>query len=294
MNVQETTNPQDAAQKLWEQIDAEEAGTAQPPIPVDAHNDVADDSNTQAAAPAQQADAQAAEEVLTPREQALMDRLAGLESTLNQTSLRLRNAEGHIGGLNNQLKQTLQTAHQVTAQGGSAPTAREIRAAQDDPAAMKALLKDYPELGTAMKAVLNESMSEMEERIRAQQPAQAQQPAGVSPAELNLMRSQIQVEVRHPGWQERVQTNEFQGWLQRQPREVQMLAASESPQDAVRLLDIHSEATKSNAAQRTQRLNSAAAIPSGRSGSNARIKPVEEMSKEELWRYQDELDKSKG
>ena len=294
MNVQENTNPQDAAQQIWAQIDAEENGTAPAPIPVDDQDYPAEDSNTQAAAPADKADAPAVEEVLSPREQALMDRLAGLENTLNQTSQRLRNAEGHIGGLNNQLKQTLQTAQQVTAQGGDAPTAKEIRAAQDDPAAMKALLKDYPELGTAMKAVLDESMSEMERRFQTQQQPAAQQQQGVSPQDLALMRSQIQVEVRHPGWQERVQTNEFQGWLNRQPREVQMLAASESPQDAVRLLDIHAEATKSTAAQRTQRLNSAAAIPSGRSGSNARIKPIEEMTKEELWRYQDELDKSKG
>jgi hypothetical protein len=72
-----------------------------------------------------------------------------------------------------------------------------------------------------------------------------------------------------------------------------MLAASESPQDAVRLLDIHAEASKSATSQRTQRLNSAAALPSGRSGGNVRQKAVEDMSPEEYWRYLDEIDRQK-
>jgi hypothetical protein len=102
------------------------------------------------------------------------------------------------------------------------------------------------------------------------------------------------VEVRHPGWQDRVQTPEFVGWLQRQPREVQMLAASDSPQDAVRLLDLHGEASTSVTSQRTQRLASAAAIPSGRSGSNTRAKAVEDMTPQEYWAYLDQLDKQKA
>ena len=81
--------------------------------------------------------------------------------------------------------------------------------------------------------------------------------------------------------------------LQRQPREVQLLAASESPQDAIRLLDLHDDAMKSGSSQRTQRLNSAAAIPSGRSGAHVRQKAVEDMTPEEYWRYLDELDRQK-
>jgi len=73
-----------------------------------------------------------------------------------------------------------------------------------------------------------------------------------------------------------------------------MLAASESPQDAVRLLDLHSDAMKSVTSQRTQHLSAAAAIPSGRSGGNVRSKAVEDMTPEEYWRYLDELDRQKG
>ena len=115
-----------------------------------------------------------------------------------------------------------------------------------------------------------------------------------APDEIARLRSEMAVEIRHPGWQERVRTPEFVGWLQRQNREVQLLAASESPQDAVRLLDLHTEALGTASTQRTQRLNSAAALPTGRGGGNTRTKPVEEMSPQEYWRYLDELDRQKG
>ena len=208
---------------------------------------------------------------------------------LGQVTQRLRNAEGHIGGLGSQLKQQQQLAAQVTAKGGDAPSAGEIRAAQGSAKAMESLKRDYPEFAEAMEAALNEQMQAM----KAAMP-QAQQQPGVTPDEIARLRSEMAVEIRHPGWQDRVRTTEFIGWMQRQPREVQMLAASDSPQDAVRLLDLHSEAMKSATSTRTQRLSSAAAIPSGRSGAQARSKPVEDMTPQEYWRYLDELDRNKG
>jgi len=295
MNVQEKTNQQDEAQKIWDQLDAEDSGRAQPesvskedpPEPQPAQANPADP------APAEPADApKGGEEEAPSSEQALMDKIAGLESMLGQVTQRLRNAEGHIGGLGSQLKQQVQAAQQVTAKGGEAPTAGEIRAAQANPEKMDALKRDYPEFADAMESALNERLSALEQRLAAA-PQQAQQLA-VSHEEIARLRSEMAVEIRHPGWQDRVQTPEFVGWLQRQPREVQMLAASDSPQDAVRLLDLHGEATTSATSQRTQRLASAAAIPSGRSGSNTRAKAVEDMTPQEYWAYLDQLDKQKA
>lgn len=294
MNAQEKTNQQDEAQKIWDQLEAEDSGRAQPESV--SNEDPPESQPAQAnpadPAPAATADApQASEEEAPSSEQALMDKIAGLESMLGQVTQRLRNAEGHIGGLGSQLKQQVQAAQQVTAKGGEAPTAGEIRAAQANPEKMDALKRDYPEFADAMESALNERLSALEQRLSAQQPAQ--QP-GVSVDEIVRLRSEMAVEIRHPGWQDRVQTPEFVGWLQRQPREVQMLAASDSPQDAVRLLDLHGEATTSATSQRTQRLASAAAIPSGRSGSNTRAKAVEDMTPQEYWAYLDQLDKQKA
>ncbi len=294
MNVQETANPQDEAQKIWDQLEAEDAGGARPADALmDPQEGTPSSAESTDPAPAAQADAPGASDEAAPTaEQALLDKISGLESMLGQVTNRLRNAEGHIGGLNSQVKQQLQAAQQVASKGGDAPTAGEIRAAQQNPEAMSSLKRDYPEFAEAMESALNERLSALEQRLAAQ-PQQAQQP-GVSPDEIFRLRSEMAVEVRHPGWQDRVQTPEFVGWLQRQPREVQMLAASESPQDAVRLLDLHTQAANTTTSQRTQRLSAAAAIPSGRSGSTARTKAVEDMSPEEYWRYLDELDRKKG
>ncbi len=295
MNVQEKVNPQDEAQKIWDQLEAEEAGGAQPAndAEVDPQEGTPSPAESTDPAPADKADAPGAGDEAAPTaEQALLDKIAGLESMLGQVTNRLRNAEGHIGGLNSQVKQQLQAAQQVASKGGEAPTAGEIRAAQQSPEAMTNLKRDYPEFADAMESALNERLSALEQRLAAQ-PQQAQQPA-VTLDEIGRLRSEMAVEIRHPGWQDRVQTPEFVGWLQRQPREVQMLAASESPQDAVRLLDLHTQAASTATSQRTQRLSAAAAIPSGRSGSTARAKAVEDMTPEEYWRYLDELDRKKG
>jgi hypothetical protein len=293
MNVQEKANQQDEAKKIWDQLEAEDSGRAQP----GSSNDDSPESQLEQAnsanlAPANLADANQGGVEGVQAEQALMDKISGLESMLGQVTQRLRNAEGHIGGLNSQLKQQVQTAQQVTARGGDAPTAGEIRAAQANPEKMNALKRDYPEFADAMESALNERLSALEQRLATQQ--QPAQQSGVSYEEIANLRSEMAVEIRHPGWKDRVQTPEFSGWLRRQPREVQMLAASDSPQDAVRLLDLHNDASSSVTSQRTQRLASAAAIPSGRSGSNTRAKAVEDMTPQEYWAYLDQLDKQKA
>lgn len=293
MQVQDQANTQDEAQKIWDQLDAEETGRAPAAALEPQSDELTPEANPTDAAPAEQAGAlPVSEEEAKTSEQALMDKIAGLETMLSQVTQRLRNAEGHIGGLGSQLKQQQQVAAQVTAKGGDAPTATEIRDAQKNPEAMARLKADYPEFADAMESALNERLSSLEHQLKQQLQQQPAQP-GVTAEEIAQLRSEMYVEVKHPGWQDRVRTPEFMGWLQRQPREVQMLAASESPQDAVRLLDLHSNAVNSSASQRTQRLNSAAAIPSGRPGANVRQKAVDDMTPEEYWRYLDELDRQK-
>jgi hypothetical protein len=295
MNAQEKTNQQEEAQKIWDQLEADESGRAQSDsLSKDDHpQDQSIQDSPADLAPADKADALQASGEATPlSEQALMDKISGLESMLGQVTQRLRNAEGHIGGLGSQLKQQVQAAQQVTAQGGQAPTAGEIRAAQQSPEKMGALKRDYPEFAEAMESALNERLSAMEQRISAQ-PQQMQQPS-VGAEDIARLRSEMVVEIRHPGWQDRVQTPEFEGWIKRQPREVHMLAESDRPQDAVRLLDLYNEASTSATSQRTQRLASAAAIPSGRSGAHTRAKAVEDMTPQEYWAYLDQVDKQKA
>jgi hypothetical protein len=290
MQVQEPASQEDA-QKIWDQLEQEDRGLNSA-LPQDPPADLPQATDPAADAPADNHKADSADakpsgdEAAPTAEQRWADKIAGLEAMVTQLTGRLRNAEGHIGGLGSQLKQQMQAAQQVSAAGGDAPSAGQIRDAQRSPEAMARLKSDYPEFAEAMESALNERLKLIEQRLQA---PVTQQPS-VTPADIAKLRSEMYVEVKHPGWQDRVRTPEFVGWLQRQSREVQMLAASESPQDAVRLLDLHSESTTS---QRTQRLSSAAAIPTGRSGAQSRQKSVEDMTDAEYWAYLDKLDSQK-
>jgi len=284
-------NQQEEKARLWAEMDAAESGNApaaeRQPEPT---NDQPHESTAQERAPAPQADAQPGEQ--TPEAddpyaglpQSVRDELTGLKTLLSKTTDRLRNTEGHIGGLKTQLQQ-LAAAQAVKPADG--PSASELRAAQKDSGAMAKLLEDYPELGETFKTVLEESVRPLQEQLKSL--SSREQPAGITPQDLARMKSELTVEAVHPGWQEKVRTAQFVGWLQGQPPEVQMLAASESPRDAIRLLDLNSKASNEAVTTRNQRLNSAAAMPSGRASAQ-RAKPVESMSKEEYWAYLDSIE----
>lgn len=47
------------------------------------------------------------------------------------------------------------------------------------------------------------------------------------------------VEDAHPGWQQVVRTRDFANWISKQPSSVRRLAASESAQDAILVLDLY-------------------------------------------------------
>lgn len=277
------TNAQDEAKKIWDQLDSDDNGTTVADEPVE----VAEEGTAQAAPQDSQAPAEVDDD---PK--VLRNKLAGMEAMVQQLSGRLRNAEGHIGGLNSQLKSQLEAAKAVAKAGGDAPTAREIRDAQDSPEALAMLARDYPELAKALRPVMEATFSDrfadLEKRI-----PQGDSGASLNRSELEAFKAEMRVESRHPGWQDTVKGAEFIGWLQSSPRELQLLAASDEPTDAIRLLDKYSELKNAAPTQRTQRLSSAAAMPTGQR-SAARTKNVDDMTPQEFWRYQDQLDKSKA
>ena len=280
MTTRESTGVSEG-EKIWAELDANEG---KPAAVVDQPETVAAAEPTATAAPAAQADASA---TATPDWQQVMDKVNGLESQLTSTTGRLRNAEGHIGNLNAQLKAA---KDQLAARGVEAPSAGEIRAAQGSSKAMEALKRDYPEFAGAMEAALDEQRAEIDRRMASSaKPADTATP-GLTAADLEGLRGELTVELRHPGWQARVKTPEFAGWLQRQEREVQLLANSDATDDAVRLLDLHKAAMAVTPDPNKRRLDAAAALPSGRSGTTVRVKPFEEMTKQEQWAYLDKID----
>lgn len=292
------TNAQDEAKRLWDQFDAED--NAGQPAAAD-QSDVVEDADPIPAGTAKAAPGQKEEQTPAPDEddpKVLRNKLAGLEAIISQMNGRLRNAEGHIGGLNSQVKQQLDAAKTVAAAGASAPSAKEIRAAQDSPQAMAELEREYPEfakaLMPALDAHLNSRMAELETRLPKQsEPATP----GLTKADLDAALAEQRIEFKHAGWKKTVATAEFTGWMQTVPREVRLLAGSDDEADAVRLLDLYTEAkgTAPSPAtlQKMQRQASAAALPTGQRAA-ARTKNVDDMTPQEFWAYQDQLDKQKA
>jgi hypothetical protein len=287
------TDPQEDAQRIWEQLDKEDSGQpaaeiVEPP----AEGKAAEVTAEEAATPTQTQEPQT-ETAVDDDPKVLREKLAGMEAMFQQMQGRLRNAEGHIGGLSSQLKTQMEAAKAVKNSGGDAPTATEIREAQGDPESLKKLATEYPEfakaLSPAIDAVVSERLASLEARLK---PAQAQQGPDVM-QELNKLRAELTVETRHPGWQQEVVKPEFTGWLRQSPREVQMLAESPVPADAVRVMDLWKESRKPQVTNQTKGISAAAALPAGRQ-SGARQKTVAEMTPQEYWAYQDQLDKQKG
>lgn len=297
--MQTETNTQEEAKRIWDALDAEESGNAETAT-VEAPAEPEQNAATQVTAgreetaPGEAATNQAPDD---DDPKLLKEKLLGMEAIVQQLQSRLRNAEGHIGGLSSQLKQKLEAAQAVRDAGGEAPTAAQIKQAQADPEAFKALERDYPEfaaaLAPAVDAKVEARVSEIRKEIEALRQVAEQRSQGPDPVEMvQRTRAELLVEVRHPGWQETVKRPEFRGWLGSQSREVQMLAASPEPADAVRLLDLFQDSRKTTTANRQQRLSAAAALPTGR--SPVRAKSVDQMTPEEYWAYLDQIDKQKG
>ena len=284
------TKPEDEAKRIWEQLDAEDSGATAPaaesdqgPTDSNAAADKAAVEDASAKAPAPEAH----DDI-----QSYRDKIAGLETMVQQLSGRVRNAEGHIGGLSSQLKQQIQAAQAVHAQGGDAPSASELRKAQEDPEAFKRLKEDYPEFAAALKPAMDDLVKAELAKFKDLMPKDQQSQFDVQTLTESIRR-ELTVEVRHPGWKKEVKKPEFVGWLQSAPREVQMLAGSDDPEDAVRLLDLYKAPKQKQVTTQNAGIQAAAALPTGRS-SGVRQKSVEDMTPQEYWAYLDSIDKQKG
>lgn len=244
----------------------------------------ADQTAQQAVAPGQAADP------FADLPSAVKETLAGLQAQVAQLTARQRNVEGHIGGINSKLQQQLQAASAATAQGGQAPSREQMAAAAGSAPAMARLKEDYPEFGAALDAALNERMATLPQPGAPAQPGLTE--ADVQ-ARIDRVRREMAVEMRHPGWLNEVQQPRFLGWMQNQANEVRMLAGSDDPGDAIRLLDLYKQTTSAQAQQQNA-LDAAAALPGRRGSQQIRQVDPSKMSKDEYWAYLDNLERQKA
>ncbi len=285
MNEQLT---EEQAKQLWNQLDAQDGAPPQPEAgPSEEPTPVAGGGDEGAAQAAPETTEDDRYEGLPA---SVKDELIGLKALVSQLTGRVRNAEGHIGGLKSQLQSQIDAAKGVRAAGGDAPSASEIARAQGDPEAFSQLKKDYPEFAEAIDSALNAKVA----ALRQSMPQQGV----ITRDEMEQMRSSMRdeieretrVEMRHPGWKKLVRSTEFVGWHEQQKPEIKALSASPDPDDAIRLLDLFTESRRPRQ-QQERSLLSAAALPSGRS-QGVRVKPIEEMTRQEYWAYLDEQERA--
>jgi hypothetical protein len=293
----ETENQQEEARRIWDELDAEDGG-APAPAPEIQDQDQSDETPAQrtdsqarnGSAEYHNADLAAAKPAqVSPDTQALLDRIAGLESSTNQVTSRLRNAEGHIGHLNSQLKESQEAARVLRESGRAAPTAGEIRAAQTSAKGMEKLREEYPQLAEILEPAVDGRIADLERQINEMKNAKPQGNFATK-EELEWARVDSYIESRHPGWTDTVAAPEFKGWAERQSIEVRQLAESSDPRAAIRLLDLY-QSSRQSAGQKTQRLAAAAALPNGRATSAPAQKSVDDMTKAEYWEYLNKIEK---
>lgn len=219
--------------------------------------------------------------------------LEEIRATLSKLDGRVRNTEGHIGGLNSafsRFQQEQQAAAQAAAtqrhSGNDAPSSAQMAAASKDLTKWNQLKADFPEWGDALEERLGAlAVPRVDENaLRAQWQQEMQQREAALQAQLGELR----IEVAHRGWKQTVKTPEFHEWRRSQGPEVEALAHSSRPEDAIRMLDLYQEAAKARLPQTAQQIEAdrrarlaAAAAPSGVAGSTRRS--VNEMTDDEVW-----------
>lgn len=218
-------------------------------------------------------------------------------AALEKLSNRMRNVEGHIGGLTSQqqaIRDSLTVSKEAATQVSAAPSQAAVQEALKNPELWDALKDDYPEWAAATEALLDAR----EQRLLASLPKHEQTAESLQAlidervkGETGAIRQEIittSLEAIYPGWQDDVNTDAFGHWLTAQPQDIQALAQSAKVGDAAKMLSLWTQRNTRSPIQdkRTQTLEAAAAAPGKGSGKAPQPKSPEEMTPEELWEHE--------
>ena len=278
-------------QKMWDEEVAGETPAAEtPPQPPATRSGEAE--NLQDDAGGQPA---ANDEAEPPLPQDPMDEIRARLGVLDRLEQRVRNTEGHIGGLTSELGtfrkelKAAATAAAATAPG-AAPNQTQIAAAAKNLAKWESLKSDFPEWADAIDERLG---ANVQPKVNVDEIRQ-QVAAELTPrlkAEIEASMEPRLVDVAHRGWRMLVNTPDFVQWINAQPENVRQLAASPKADDAIDLLDRYKETRKvlpktseEIAAERQARLRQAANTPRGQ-GANTPRRSADDMTDEEYWAY---------
>lgn len=174
--------------------------------------------------------------------QSIRDNLTAVSGVSN----RLRNIEGHIGGLTSQTKEikaaltAAKTA--AVAAGGDTPTDAQVAAATTGEK-WKQMKEDFPEWADAMEERIGSirgSAVDVDGIAKKVTEGFAPALAGVEMRARQFAR----VDMVHEDWENTVNTPEFSTWLQGQPDDIKALSSSAFAKDAIKLLNTYADHSK--------------------------------------------------
>ena len=192
---------------------------------------------------------------------------------------RLRNIEGHIGGLKHNLSQLSTAAKAAEEQGADAPTKAQMSEAKQSGAKLAALKEDFPEWAEA----LEETLSAVNSRPQLDEGAINQRIQSIeenSRAEIQKARQLARLDNAFPDWEQTINSEQYNTWLSNQPHDIQALTSSEKATDALKVLNAYADSTQASnpdlTAQSRQRNRLESAVTPTQGRPATRKKPTTE------------------
>lgn len=225
--------------------------------------------------------------------QIVRDKLAEIE-TLKQANAQLlhhvKTTEGRVAAMQREAEQARRAQQSVAS--GDAPSQTQMAAAANNPEKWEQLKQDFPEWAGAMEEYVAAKLAGLTpSQAQGLSPEQVagyvQQQVAQTRAEMGRLMEEARIEGKYENWRDEVNTPEFAAWFSVQSPEVRALADSPKAKDAIRMLDLFSEAKKRPAAEiRQERGARLAAAATVRPGATPPPKSMDDLSPEELWNYE--------
>lgn len=275
-------------QKAWDEVAAERE---EPPAVVEAQPQEApaavEEQPVQAKPVAEQEP-----DPLSGLPDAVKEKLASLEKLAE----RVRNVEGHIGGLTSQqklLKETMDAGKAAAKAVSEAPTQDQIKEAIKNPAEWDKLKDDFPEWATATEAFVDSRISAIKggSGIKPED-VDARIKEAIAKAPQIQPEDMLDLAFQNPAtgevtWRDTIKSPEFGAWMEKQDESVKNLFFSDKVGDAAKMLRLYesqSDPAREIKQERQQRLSAAAGTPKG--VTVPRAKSPDDMTPEELWTYE--------
>ena len=155
------------------------------------------------------------------------------DEIISQLEARIRKNEGSFGTLNSKylaINEELKANKEVIKK---APTPEQYKAAIENEATWNEFQEEWPEHSAAINAQMSITEKKLMERLPNTDGFISAQQAGQMVSDAVEM---VKLDISQPGWETKVATKEFTGWLDAQDVSLQALAASDRPSDALALL----------------------------------------------------------